>query len=163
MREAEDEPVPRRRFLEIFGATVGSAVVMGLSGLMGCSRESGGGDGKSPGSGAVRVPLDRIPPGERLEVEIAGVPVELSRTEEEITARSLRCTHFGCTVAWKPDRGEYVCPCHDGAFEPDGTVAYGPPDDPLPTLRTEREGDSVKVWPLERKGSGSSGEGDDRT
>ena len=162
MRKGEKE-VPRRRFLEICGVTVGSAVVVGLSGLAGCSGDSGEGGQKGPESDAIRVTLDRLPPGGRLEVEIAGVPVELFRTGEEVTARSLRCTHFGCTVAWRPEREEYVCPCHDGAFGPDGTVAYGPPDDPLPTLRVEREGDSVKVWPLEQNAAGPSGEEGDRT
>src|SRR5579871_939728 len=36
------------------------------------------------------------------------------------------CPHLGCTVPWKKDRNQFVCPCHGGTFLPDGTRVSGP-------------------------------------
>ncbi len=77
------------------------------------------------------VPLALLPLGERRHVEHRGHPVELLRTEHGVTARSLICTHQGCTVAWHEDRQVYICPCHEGKFNADGDVVYGMPRGPL--------------------------------
>ncbi|PSN13360.1 cytochrome B6 [filamentous cyanobacterium CCT1] len=55
------------------------------------------------------------------------------------------CTHAGCTVDW--DRGQelFICPCHGGRFNPDGTVSGGPPPNPLTTFEAKIEGDQVMV------------------
>jgi Rieske Fe-S protein len=37
------------------------------------------------------------------------------------------CPHAGCAVAWKADRKLFVCPCHGGTFEADGSRKSGPP------------------------------------
>jgi menaquinol-cytochrome c reductase iron-sulfur subunit len=37
------------------------------------------------------------------------------------------CTHVGCPVRWEEGARLFMCPCHGGAFHPDGTVAAGPP------------------------------------
>jgi len=36
------------------------------------------------------------------------------------------CPHLGCTVPWKKDRNQFVCPCHGATFSPDGTRVSGP-------------------------------------
>ena len=36
------------------------------------------------------------------------------------------CPHLGCTVPWKKERNQFVCPCHGGTFLPDGTRVSGP-------------------------------------
>jgi menaquinol-cytochrome c reductase iron-sulfur subunit len=41
------------------------------------------------------------------------------------------CTHLACRVKWSDERKLYLCPCHDAAFNLDGSVAGGPPPRPL--------------------------------
>lgn len=65
------------------------------------------------------------------------------KTEEEVSAYVLTedgqtfvvmsnvCTHLGCRIRWIEDKGEFFCPCHNGAFAKDGTVVGGPPPRPL--------------------------------
>jgi menaquinol-cytochrome c reductase iron-sulfur subunit len=50
---------------------------------------------------------------------------------EQVTVFSNACTHLSCRVIWKPDEQFFVCPCHDGKFNKDGTVSSGPPPSPL--------------------------------
>lgn len=58
---------------------------------------------------------------------------------DEITVFSNTCTHLGCRVTWKEDIQEYVCPCHDGKFSPDGSVNSGPPPRPLDKYESKVE------------------------
>lgn len=64
---------------------------------------------------------------------------------ESVIAVSAVCTHSGCTTPWDADQGVFACPCHGGRFNPDGTVAGGPPRQPLPTFEAKIEGDQVLV------------------
>jgi menaquinol-cytochrome c reductase iron-sulfur subunit len=48
-------------------------------------------------------------------------------TETDFTAFSINCTHLGCPVNWLPDAKLFMCPCHGGVYNGDGTVAGGPP------------------------------------
>lgn len=77
------------------------------------------------------VPLADLPLGGRLKIRVAGRPVELRRTVQDVAARSLLCTHTGCTVAWDEGRQRYFCPCHQGVYDADGAVLSGPPTAPL--------------------------------
>lgn len=52
------------------------------------------------------------------------------RTEEFI-AFSINCAHLGCPVRWIADAHLFMCPCHGGVYNEDGTVAAGPPPHPL--------------------------------
>jgi Rieske Fe-S protein len=65
----------------------------------------------------------------------------IKKTDTDFLVLSSKCTHLGCTVSWKPDRNEYVCPCHDAQFGPDGAVLGGPPPRPLDSY----SGDRLKV------------------
>ena len=47
-------------------------------------------------------------------------------------------THLGCSVSWKADRQEFVCPCHDAQFGLDGSVRGGPPPRPLDSFSGNR-------------------------
>jgi menaquinol-cytochrome c reductase iron-sulfur subunit len=42
-----------------------------------------------------------------------------------------RCTHLGCPYSWDPSTRHFLCPCHNGVFDVDGTVLAGPPPRPL--------------------------------
>jgi menaquinol-cytochrome c reductase iron-sulfur subunit len=46
------------------------------------------------------------------------------------------CPHLGCTVQWRAESNNFVCPCHNGTYGPDGSYVAGPPKramDQLPT------------------------------
>ena len=47
------------------------------------------------------------------------------------TAFAVNCTHLGCPVRWIQTAGLFLCPCHGGVFNGDGSVAAGPPPKPL--------------------------------
>jgi menaquinol-cytochrome c reductase iron-sulfur subunit len=51
---------------------------------------------------------------------------------ETFTAFAVNCTHLGCPVRWLADPQLFLCPCHGGVYNSDGTVAAGPPPKPLP-------------------------------
>jgi len=151
-------PCPeRRRTLKVLGAAVGAAALTPLAGLTGCAPNGSDERKAAAEDQPVRVPLDRLAVGARLTVQVAGTPVELHRTEDGVTGRSLRCTHFGCTVIWTPARNAYVCPCHDGAYGPDGHVIFGPPPAPLAAVPVTLEGDTVVVQPPSHGPAGAPG------
>jgi menaquinol-cytochrome c reductase iron-sulfur subunit len=56
----------------------------------------------------------------------------LRRTgESEFIAFAINCRHLGCPVRWVDTAGLFMCPCHGGVYYRDGTVAGGPPPEPL--------------------------------
>ncbi len=164
--------LPRRQALKVLGLAVGSAgwsrlagltgaagLGSGLVGLSGCA-PGGAKDGtESAAAEPLRVPLDRLPVGARLVVQVGDAPVELQRTADGVTGRSLRCTHFGCTVAWMPARNAYVCPCHDGVYAPDGHVIYGPPPAPLAAVPVTVEDGVIVVPPPVHQPAGAPRDG----
>lgn len=62
------------------------------------------------------------------------------RSETEFVAHSMICTHGSCTVEWQERSSIFVCPCHNGAFNSDGTVLRKPPERPLVALKTTYNG-----------------------
>lgn len=69
------------------------------------------------------------------------VTVYVSRQADRYTVFSATCTHLGCAVNWIGAEKKFQCPCHNGAFGPDGKVLYGPPPKPLPQLQARVNGD----------------------
>jgi menaquinol-cytochrome c reductase iron-sulfur subunit len=55
------------------------------------------------------------------------------------------CPHLGCTVPWNKERKQFVCPCHGGTFEPDGTRVSGPSLRGMDSLETSVEGGQLTV------------------
>lgn len=53
------------------------------------------------------------------------------------------CPHLGCKVHFEAAQGKFVCPCHQGVFEKDGTAISGPPAD---------EGKNLKRYAIRRVG-----------
>ena len=51
--------------------------------------------------------------------------------ENEFIAFSINCRHLGCPVRWVDGAKLFMCPCHGGAYYEDGSVAAGPPPEPL--------------------------------
>ena len=51
--------------------------------------------------------------------------------QESFIAFAINCSHLGCPVTWLPNADLFMCPCHGGVYNSDGTVAAGPPPHPL--------------------------------
>lgn len=45
---------------------------------------------------------------------------------DKIVALSAVCPHLGCAVGWDAAAGNFLCPCHDSRFSPEGTKLTGP-------------------------------------
>lgn len=52
-------------------------------------------------------------------------------SDKEFIAFSINCRHLGCPVRWVEGPRLFLCPCHGGAYYEDGSVAAGPPPEPL--------------------------------
>ena len=46
---------------------------------------------------------------------------------EAFIALSSVCPHLGCQVHWESANNRFFCPCHNGAFDPQGRATQGPP------------------------------------
>ena len=66
-------------------------------------------------------------------------------SERDFVAFAVNCTHLGCPVRWLPDPSLFLCPCHGGAFYRDGTVAGGPPQEPLVQYPVRLRNDQVEI------------------
>lgn len=117
----------------------GGGALTAAAALAGCSRKPA----LKPTQ--ARVPLADVPRTGRVKVFVAGRPVELRRTEHGVVARSLLCSHFGCTVAWHEKRQEYLCPCHDGVYDASGAVVAGPPPKGLASVPVAVSGNDLIV------------------
>jgi menaquinol-cytochrome c reductase iron-sulfur subunit len=73
----------------------------------------------------------------------------------EFTAFSVNCTHLGCPVRWLADAELFMCPCHGGVYNDDGTVAAGPPPQPLPNypVRVRNGQVEIRTTPLPISGA----------
>jgi menaquinol-cytochrome c reductase iron-sulfur subunit len=61
---------------------------------------------------------------------------------ETFTVFHGRCTHLGCAFSLDTEAQQFVCPCHQGKFEPKtGQVIAGPPPRPLDRLETRIDDD----------------------
>jgi len=89
---------------------------------------------KTEEAGPLKVTLAELPLNRRVRFEHRDRALEVVRTVEGVTARSLLCTHQGCNVRWIEDRQIYLCPCHEGKFNAEGQPTYGPPREPLREL-----------------------------
>lgn len=70
----------------------------------------------------------------------------LRRTgEQDFIVFAVNCTHLGCPVNWRPKAQLFLCPCHGGVYYADGTVAAGPPPEPLIRLAVRVQGGEVQV------------------
>lgn len=55
------------------------------------------------------------------------------------------CPHLGCTVPWRPEKKQFVCPCHNAIFSPDGARIGGPALRGMDTLETKIEDGQLQV------------------
>lgn len=84
--------------------------------------------------------------------DLSGKELLLVRTSEtEVKALSTVCTHLGCKVHWEKDKGHFLCPCHNGIFDPNGVVTAGPPPKDLDTYPVEIIGENVYIYLKEKE------------
>lgn len=67
----------------------------------------------------------RTPSGERISIARVGDGASAA----DFIALSSTCPHLGCQVRYEPQHTRFFCPCHNGAFAPDGRAISGPPAD----------------------------------
>src|SRR5512141_1766962 len=68
---------------------------------------------------------------ERTSTSHGGFVIRKSDDPKDMLILSSRCTHLGCSVNWREDSQEFICPCHDAKFSKEGVVLDGPPPKPL--------------------------------
>jgi menaquinol-cytochrome c reductase iron-sulfur subunit len=55
------------------------------------------------------------------------------------------CTHLGCRTRYDAESKRFLCPCHGGVYDADGSVLDGPPPEPLRRMDARIDGDTVVV------------------
>lgn len=65
--------------------------------------------------------------------------------ESEFIAFSINCRHLGCPVRWLEGAKLFMCPCHGGVYYEDGSVAAGPPPEPLARYAVRVSGGQVEI------------------
>jgi menaquinol-cytochrome c reductase iron-sulfur subunit len=53
---------------------------------------------------------------------------------DKVVALSAVCPHLGCAVGWDASAGNFLCPCHDSRFSPEGAKLTGPSERGLDEL-----------------------------
>ncbi len=89
------------------------------------------------------IPVNQIPLGSSLVVDLQGSPVIVIHIEEGFAAFSAVCTHLGCIVKWARDEKFFKCPCHAGFFDAKGNVISGPPPEPLHAIPIEVRDETI--------------------
>jgi menaquinol-cytochrome c reductase iron-sulfur subunit len=64
---------------------------------------------------------------------------------DRFTAFTVHCTHLGCPVRWLGEAQLFLCPCHGGVYNADGSVAAGPPPKSLPQYPVRVRDGQVEV------------------
>lgn len=132
------EELDRRRVLQLLAAG-GCVVAAGALQWVGCSAEGG------KGPGPVSVDREEVEREGRVVVLWQDQPVEVRAARDGFEARSLVCTHIGCTVRWVEAEGRYACPCHEGFFDERGNPIGGPPKAPLRSIPVRVAEDTITL------------------
>jgi Rieske Fe-S protein len=64
---------------------------------------------------------------------------------EQFQVFAVNCAHLGCPVAWFPQSGLFLCPCHGGVYYEDGRRASGPPPRGLYSYEWTIEDGQLKI------------------
>lgn len=68
---------------------------------------------------------------EPVSIEFNGAKLYVLKVGDSLRAFDAQCTHLACNVKWDSDRREFLCPCHNGAFDSAGEAIRRPPQKPL--------------------------------
>ncbi len=127
-----------RGFLSLWGL---GAAALGAAFLKAPSSE------RRPEEGLIRCgPLSALGVGDARLVRHGTQPLYVVRTSAtEVIAISAVCTHMRCIIKWSQETRTFLCPCHAGAFDRNGTVLSGPPKRALPQYAAEVRADEIVV------------------
>ncbi len=67
------------------------------------------------------------------------------KSEKEFVAFAINCTHLGCPVRWVDDAELFLCPCHGGVYNKDGSYAAGPPPHGLNKYPVRVKNNNVEI------------------
>lgn len=87
----------------------------------------------------------RLQPGEALALDLGGQKILVLKTDQGVAAFSRRCTDLGCLVSWNRERQQFLCPCHRGVYDRNGTNISGPPPRPLDRFEVIKRGEQLYV------------------
>lgn len=75
------------------------------------------------------------------------------KEDGSVLALSNICSHMQCDVHWEEHLGRFLCPCHGGLYDIDGTNVGGPPPQPLPQWisRVDRDAAGRQVLFIENR------------
>lgn len=69
----------------------------------------------------------------------------LRKEDNSLNVFSVNCPHLGCGINWGEEEKQFLCPCHEGVFDINGTVLSGPAPRSLYRYETKIENDDVLV------------------
>lgn len=150
-----DLPLPRREFLRLGGAGIA------LAAAGSASAQTPKDDARYPVVDIAK--LAEIAKGAEISFEYPDErsPAVLLRLaapahggigpDNSIVAFSALCTHKGCPVAYRADRGMFICPCHWSTFDPSksGSLVIGQASEPLPQIRLQVNNGIVQAVGIE--------------
>ena len=64
---------------------------------------------------------------------------------DKLSALSAVCPHLGCAVGWDAQAGNFLCPCHDSRFSPEGQKLTGPSERGLDELPLQVVGGRLQL------------------
>lgn len=66
-------------------------------------------------------------------------------SDDKFIAFSVNCAHLGCPVRWIADAQLFLCPCHGGVYNKDGSYASGPPPKGLSRYPVRIKNNEVEI------------------
>ena len=102
---------------------------------------------KRPSEGLVKCgSFSSLAVGEARFIRHGSTPIYVVRASEtEVVALPAICTHLRCILKWNPGTGQFLCPCHQGAFDRNGNVLHGPPSRALAPYAADIQADEIVV------------------
>jgi Rieske Fe-S protein len=132
-------------------------LIVGLASATGCAILRGGAkhplySAASQDGGLLRIPvaeLQSVKQGTVLQIETRKpYPTVLLSYDDKNgwLAADAHCPHKGCVVDFDPAVSEWICPCHDSRFTPQGKLLDGPPGTSgLRTVPVRVDGEVVEL------------------
>lgn len=137
----------RRRFLS--GMVGGGVAALGVGAAVPVVQYVGNLRKEPPPDFLVLEPADyELAPDTSKIVMYGPIPALLLQTPEpgsEFRVFVATCTHFDCTVSYRPDMKCIFCACHEGRYDLEGRVTGGPPPRPLDKFFWERKDDKLAI------------------
>lgn len=90
--------------------------------------------------------VDTLQPNTGRVVQLGEQPVIVITLDRgETIAYGANCTHLGCVVGFRKERGDIYCACHGSSFDLQGHPVSGPAQRPLEKIPVKIENDQVII------------------